>query len=160
MALPRHILQSAAYPRVTHVRTEEHAMHVAALPLEMHPLQARASHDYGQSRADDTEQWSPIGLTAILYWSLGLLPFKVRATQRLPCTLYFTLIVTPTGRMIFGPRRFSMAITGGHWRLIQNCKHSYLRCLRGLWQTYIARLGTTAHLVYVGQSGQATPSDN
>ena len=36
MALPRHILQSASFPRVTH---------------------ARASHDYGQSRADDSEQW-------------------------------------------------------------------------------------------------------
>jgi hypothetical protein len=55
MALPRHILQSAAFPRVTH---------------------ARASHDYGQSRSDDTEQWSPIGLTSLLYWSIGLLPFK------------------------------------------------------------------------------------
>lgn len=55
MSLPRHILQSASFPRVT---------------------QARASHDYGQSRADDTEQWSSIGLTAMLYWSLGLLPYK------------------------------------------------------------------------------------
>jgi len=55
MALPRHILQSAAFPRVTH---------------------ARASHDYGQSRPDDTEQWSPIGLTSLMYWALGLLPFK------------------------------------------------------------------------------------
>ena len=36
MSLPRHILQSASFPRVT---------------------QARASHDYGQSRSDDTEQW-------------------------------------------------------------------------------------------------------
>ena len=55
MALPRHILQSASHPRVTH---------------------ARASHDYGQSRSDDTEQWSSIGLTSILYWALGLVPFK------------------------------------------------------------------------------------
>eukprot|EP00041_Stephanoeca_diplocostata_P028325 m.800507 g.800507 ORF g.800507 m.800507 type:complete len:823 (-) comp23355_c0_seq15:151-2619(-) len=55
MALPRHILQSAAYPRVTH---------------------ARASHDYGQSRNDDTEQWSSLGMTAQLYWALGILPFK------------------------------------------------------------------------------------
>eukprot|EP01047_Picozoa_sp_COSAG01_P027782 COSAG01_NODE_1845_length_9070_cov_16.651806_1_plen_809_part_00 len=55
MALPRHILQSASFPRVT---------------------QARASHDYGQSRADDTEQWSSTGLTSMLYWSIGLLPFK------------------------------------------------------------------------------------
>ena len=35
MALPRHMLQSASFPRVTH---------------------ARASHDYGQSRSDDSEQ--------------------------------------------------------------------------------------------------------
>ena len=55
MALPRHILQSASFRRVTH---------------------ARASHDYGQSRSDDTEQWSAIGLTSMLYWSLGLIPFK------------------------------------------------------------------------------------
>jgi hypothetical protein len=56
MALPRHILQSASFPRVT---------------------QARASHDYGQSRPDDTEQWTPIGLTSLLYWAIGLIPFKV-----------------------------------------------------------------------------------
>jgi hypothetical protein len=55
MALPRHILQTASFPRVT---------------------QARASHDYGQSRSDDTEQWSSIGLTSLFYWSIGLLPFK------------------------------------------------------------------------------------
>ena len=55
MALPRHILQTASFPRVTH---------------------ARASHDYGQSRADDSEQWSSMGLTSMLYWSLGMLPFK------------------------------------------------------------------------------------
>eukprot|EP00656_Telonema_subtile_P016604 TRINITY_DN18788_c0_g1_i1.p1 TRINITY_DN18788_c0_g1~~TRINITY_DN18788_c0_g1_i1.p1 ORF type:complete len:827 (-),score=144.59 TRINITY_DN18788_c0_g1_i1:62-2542(-) len=55
MSLPRHILQSASFPSVTH---------------------ARASHDYGQSRGDGTEQWSPIGLTSLLYWSVGLLPFK------------------------------------------------------------------------------------
>ena len=35
MALPRHILQSASFPRVTH---------------------ARASHDYSQSRAEKDEQ--------------------------------------------------------------------------------------------------------
>lgn len=55
MALPRMILQSASFPRVTH---------------------ARASHDYGQSRATDTQQWSSIGLTSLLYWSLGVIPFK------------------------------------------------------------------------------------
>ena len=55
MALPRHVLQSASFARVT---------------------QARASHDYGQSRSDDTEQWSAIGLTSLLFWSIGLLPFK------------------------------------------------------------------------------------
>ena len=55
MALPRHILQSAAFPRVTH---------------------ARGSHDYGQSQEGNTEQWSSLGLTSLLYWALGLLPFK------------------------------------------------------------------------------------
>lgn len=55
MALPRHLLQSASFPRVT---------------------QARASHDYGQSRKDDSEQWSGTGLSAMLYWALGILPFK------------------------------------------------------------------------------------
>ena len=55
MALPRHILQSAVMTRVTHIR---------------------ASHDYGQSRADDTEQWSLMGFTNALIWSLGALPFK------------------------------------------------------------------------------------
>jgi hypothetical protein len=27
-------------------------------------------------RADDSEQWSSIGLTSVMYWSIGLIPFK------------------------------------------------------------------------------------
>ena len=49
MSLPRHILQSASFKRVTH---------------------ARASHDYGQSQARNTQQWSELGLSAMFYWSL------------------------------------------------------------------------------------------
>ena len=57
-------VQSASFPRVT---------------------QARASHDYGHSglkkgatnkNNGGSEQWSAIGMTSMLYWSLGLLPFK------------------------------------------------------------------------------------
>jgi hypothetical protein len=55
MALPRHILQSASFPRVSH---------------------ARATHDYGQSKKGNSEQWSKLGVTSILYWSIGLIPFK------------------------------------------------------------------------------------
>jgi hypothetical protein len=55
MSLPRHILQSASFKRVTH---------------------ARASHDYGQSQERNTQQWSELGLSATLYWALGILPFK------------------------------------------------------------------------------------
>lgn len=60
MALPRHILQSATFPRVTH---------------------ARATHDYGHSQTagkadDNTEQWASLGVTGLLYWALGLIPFK------------------------------------------------------------------------------------
>ena len=106
-------------------------MPVITACLETDPLQARASHDYGQSRADDTEQWSPIGLTAILYWSLGLLPFKVSVAR---CSSVYSASLDSYhhARMTSGPRPFSMAITGARWRLIQNCKHSYPRCLQGL----------------------------
>jgi hypothetical protein len=55
MSLPRHILQSASFKRVTH---------------------ARASHDYGQSQERNSQQWSELGLSATLYWALGILPFK------------------------------------------------------------------------------------
>jgi len=51
MALPRHVLQSTRYAEVTH---------------------ARASADYGPGR----DQWSLLGLTALLYRALGLAPFK------------------------------------------------------------------------------------
>ncbi|KAJ1454049.1 hypothetical protein M885DRAFT_618544 [Pelagophyceae sp. CCMP2097] len=51
MALPRHILASVAYDRVTH---------------------ARASKDYGPGR----DQWSYLGVTSLLYDSLNLIPFK------------------------------------------------------------------------------------
>lgn len=52
MALPRHMLQSASFERVT---------------------QARASHDYAQSRKD---QWSTPEFNGLLYWAVGVLPFK------------------------------------------------------------------------------------
>lgn len=36
----------------------------------------RASHDYGQSQTQNTQQWSELGLSAMLYWAIGLIPFK------------------------------------------------------------------------------------
>eukprot|EP00051_Salpingoeca_urceolata_P007182 m.95352 g.95352 ORF g.95352 m.95352 type:complete len:789 (-) comp15151_c0_seq3:34-2400(-) len=52
MSLPEHILQAASFERVT---------------------QARASHDYAQSRVD---QWNTPELSSLLYWAVGIIPFK------------------------------------------------------------------------------------
>ena len=50
MALPRHVLAAA----LDHGDVVTHA---------------RGSHDYGQSRPDDTEQWSALGATSLLLWA-------------------------------------------------------------------------------------------